>query len=188
MTSKKRNKKWLRLPSGRRMVLTLTALLLIAGAGFFILKYNDDSPTPSGYWGRTSSGDSVNLNPPTETEKQETEVNKKDLSNQGGQQNNQTNNPSGKVKVTPVIVNANKNEISAFVQGIVEDGGICTATLTNSSSTVTKSSTGIANVSYTTCPPINLGNSLGTGTWTVVVSYDSSKAAGQSSLKTFKAE
>ena len=142
-------------------------------------KAGDQASTPS-------SSPYVNLNPPTEEEKQQAEDHKKDLSNPPTSKPPTT--PSGKTQVTPVITSATQNEVRAFVQGVIEDGGTCSAILTKGPSSITKTSSGIANVSYTTCQPIDISGSLTKGTWTLKVSYSSAKAEGSSASQTLEVQ
>lgn len=73
-------------------------------------------------------------------------------------------------------------EVDAYVQGILEDGGVCTMTATKAGQTVTAQSTGRANVSQTRCENIIVDRSKfpSGGTWSVVVSYESAAASGSS--------
>jgi hypothetical protein len=80
-----------------------------------------------------------------------------------------------------------KTTINAFVTGVFEDDGTCTATLTQGAQTITRTSVGFKNASYTQCTPINLSAAnLGTSPWSVVVSYSSGTASGSSQAVTLK--
>ena len=70
--------------------------------------------------------------------------------------------------------------VGGYVAGVLEDGGTCTATLTQGARSVTGTSQGSADARTTACPEIQVpGSSLGSGTWTVVLSYDSSRGSGE---------
>lgn len=177
MVRRKHHQSWFK----RHHLLMLTAaiLLVIAGGAWALKAYDKTQKTND----TAGDGSYVNLSPPTEEEKQETQAHKKELSNSPSPS---TTN-EGKKQVTPVITSANQDQISAYVPGVFEDGGTCTATLTKGSKTVTKTSEGFKNVSYTSCAPINVSGSFPEkGTWSVVVIYKSSAAEGTSKPTTFE--
>jgi hypothetical protein len=129
----------------------------------------------------TPSG--VKLTPPTAQEKAQGNENKSTIVQQEQQQTTQT--PAGtKKQVTVTITNASNSSVNAFVSGVFEDGGTCTATFTQGSTTITRTATAFSNVSDTQCPPItpNLPNA---NQWSVVVSYSSAAAQGTSPSQTF---
>lgn len=147
------------------------ALLILLLAGFGIAKVLDDKPTKE-----TTTTPSGALMPATEAEKQESEARKDQIVEE---QKSQSSTQSGTKTVTVVITDASSSGVRGYVQGVFEDGGTCTATATQGSQTLTKSSTGFENVSYTQCSPINW--SLSGGTWTVNLSYKSAAASGSAS-------
>ena len=163
------------LGTRNRVLVLIAVLLLLAGGVWAIRAHNQPAKsgdkTPEG-------GTSVNLNPPTEEEKQQTEAHKGQIS-QPSQPAAASN--SGKKQVTPIITNASQEQINAYVPGVFEEGGSCAATLTKGNKTVTKTSTGFQNVSYTSCAPINISGQLTErGTWSLVLSYNSTTAEGKS--------
>lgn len=132
----------------------------------------------------------VNYAPATPAEKKESNDAKDKIVDQ--QKNNPTTTPGttpsndGKKSVTPTITNTN-GSINAYVSGVFEEGGVCTATFTKGSSTLSKTSVGFQNASYTQCAPMEIGNGfLSSGTWNVSVSYASSAAAGTSASQTME--
>ena len=162
--------------SKRPLLVIVLSLVLLIGGGLAYNQLNDNrsanesAPDSSD----TQSGDYVNLDPATEQDKQETEENKKSLAEAPGPP--PTSN--GKKQVTPLISSADRSEVRAYVPGIFEDGGTCTATATKGAQTETAISKGFKNVSDTQCMPIEW--SLLSGGWSVVVSYSSSTAQGKS--------
>ncbi len=160
------------------MLVLAAAILAIGGLKI----YNDHKTTPEP---STTGASGVNYAPPTEEDKKEVDQHKADLGDQQSSTGQSSN--SQKKSVTPVITSADSSAIKAYVPGVFEDGGICTATLTKGSTTLTKSSTGFKNVSYTTCPPMKLASGeLSAGTWSVVVSYSSDAAQGTSTSSTIE--
>lgn len=159
----------------RPFILGVIAILLAGGLywAFFRESKNTSQPTDT-----TGGSSYVNLDPPTDQEKQETEAYKKQLAEQGD-----TPAPtatSEKKKVTPVITIATTERVTAYVSGIFEDGGICTATFAKGDQVVVKTSKGFENASYTTCNPINPGEQVNGAGWSVIVSYNSATAEGKS--------
>lgn len=165
----------------KKTVFIVVCLVVLAMAVFaFQARQNENiggNPNTT-----VEDGTYVNLDPPTEQELSDTEKHKDDLLKQSEQSSNTS---TGSKKVTPVITGANGQQINAFVPGVFEEGGSCKATLTKGTEVVTKTSAGFENVSYTSCTPIDVSGSLGSGSWSVIVSYSSSSASGQSESKTF---
>lgn len=72
---------------------------------------------------------------------------------------------------------------AAVIAGVVESTGTCTMTLTSGATTLTASGAGAPSATTTDCAaglaiPLS---SLSSGTWTLVISYDSAGFAGSSS-------
>jgi len=162
--------------SKKKIALISLALVAVAVGGLFTFRYlttPDQPATPPG----------VKLAPASKEEKEESEANKQRLVDEKNNQNNQSDG-SGNGKINVIISNAGYDSLSAYVTGVFEEGGTCTATFTQGSTTITRGSTGFANVSYTQCAPItpNLPNTNG---WSVVVSYTSASGQGKSQAQTF---
>ena len=168
--------------SQKKLIIVMVAVLLLASVAVtfrLIRDHRNQSKAP------VSTVGSTNLTPPTEAEKQETEQHKQEISSQTPAK--LSTGTDGRKQVTPVISSADKATVSAYVTGIFEEGGTCTATLTSGSKTITKTSTGFQNASYTQCAPIDLsGSNLGSDTWSVTVSYSSTTAAGKSGSSIIK--
>lgn len=155
-------------------LILAVCLVALGGAGYLAIRHYHKpvaSQAPAG----------VNLNPATEQEKKESE----DIKNQsaGQSQTPSTQTTAGKKQVSVVVTNASSDSVNAYVTGVFEEGGVCTATFTQGSTTITRTSTGFRNVSYTQCAPIssNLPNS---SPWSVIVSYSSATAEGKSQPQT----
>ncbi len=72
-------------------------------------------------------------------------------------------------------------ELAGFVASVVEEDGACTLTLTKGDASRTTSIAATPNVSNTACGEQLLpGDQLSSGTWTAVLSYDSSTSHGVS--------
>lgn len=169
-TSKKR---------GTRLFLII---ILVAGALFlgtlFTLNGN--------YFGKQNSTPVVNQSSPTEVDIRESEDNKDRLSAEAAKPEDtaQTDEPvssSGKKAVEPTITEATRSSIKAYVLGIFEEGGTCTATFASGSKTLIKTSEGFQNASYTQCAPIAIEEGfLDSSSWSVTVSYSSATSEGAS--------
>ncbi|MBD8533859.1 hypothetical protein [Plantibacter sp. CFBP 13570] len=63
---------------------------------------------------------------------------------------------------------------SAYVAGVLENGGVCTFSFTLGDTVVTREAEGLADKSTTTCGTVQVPvTELSTGTWTVAVQYAS---------------
>lgn len=162
------------------IIPVIVLILVVAGASFFIIsRKNNKEAAPS-----NGSG-SIGLSAPSESEKKETEQHKEGLGNDTPTK--LETGTDGKKQVKPIISYADKTSVTAYVTGIFEEGGTCTATLTSGSKTITKTSVGFQNASYTQCAPIDLTSSaIGNDAWSVVVTYTSATATGKSDASTIK--
>jgi hypothetical protein len=155
----------------------ILAAILIGGAAWAWQRHHGGSTSTTSGASNSSGSSTINYGPPTETEKQDSQ-NAKDQIVQ--QENNQSQSDSGKKPVNVSVIYADRNSVRAQVTGVFENTGTCTATATSAAApTVTKSSGGVENVSYTNCSLISW-NLSGSGPWKVTVSYDSPDASGTS--------
>lgn len=179
----------LKLTQSKLLLLSVVAIIVLGAGAIAWARYAENDSPESSEQSSDSDGSSANsdvdLSPPTDEDRAETEAHKQDL----GNQQNSASSSSGKKQVTPVIVNKDKNGASAYVQGVFEDGGTCTATFVHGQDKVTASSKGFKNVSYTSCEPMTLPGPLNIeGDWTVTVTYSSSTAEGKSAPETFNVD
>ncbi len=170
--------------SKRPMLLWGLALIIICMLAFLAyIAYNNGQK--SNELSGTATDPYVNLDPPTEADKLEADQNKERLSQT--KELEESNIPSGsdpqKKSVKPTITEATRTSIKAYVAGIFEEGGTCTATFTKDGQTLTKTSAGFQNASYTQCAPMDLANDfLSSGKWAVKLSYGSATSAGESDV------
>jgi hypothetical protein len=69
--------------------------------------------------------------------------------------------------------------VGGYVQGVIEDGGTCTLTLTSGSSRAVGHTAAHADATTTTCGAVTVpGSGLAPGTWQAVLSYSSPKHSG----------
>ncbi len=180
----------------KQIALGLAALLIFAGVATFIsLRNNDASRISTAPTATNEPGtEKLNLNPPTEDEKKQAEDNKEALVKQMDQEKQAPASSGEKKTVTPIIVDAGQYnetiEVRAFIPEIYEADGTCTATITNDTHTITKTTTAVQDATTTRCPTITIdrGEFATAGNWKAVVSYSSTTAQGNSSPKTFKVQ
>lgn len=173
-----------RKSNSKKLLLIGGIILLLAGGGAVAARHFLKSDTPNAPAG-------VKLAPATKEEKKESEDNKdriiaqqKDSQTQQAPPAGTQSTTNGKKQVSVVISSVDSNMLSAYVTGVFEEGGTCTATFTQANTVVTRTSSGFENVSYTQCAPISPNLPSG-GSWSVVVSYSSASAQGTSPAKTF---
>jgi hypothetical protein len=164
----------------KKLLIGLIVAGLLAALVFGYMQVTNDSQAV------TSDGNPVNLTPASETEKQEAEDKKKEIVQEqqeaAAKSPDNANSTSGsQLTVTAV----NEREVRAFVSGIFEEGGICTAKATQGTRAVSAQSEGFGNVSYTQCAPISWPTTLSSGTWNISVTYQSSKTTA-STTKTIE--
>lgn len=176
MKNKYSNKKT-RKSLNTKLVLALLLLLLIGL--FAYMYYNDRKAKNQPITQSNPAGtEKFDLSPATAADKKAVDQRKEELANQSKENTNTAPSSGTKKQVSPVITSASKTEVRAFIPGIVEVGGTCTVYATQGSQTITASSAGFDNVSYTQCTPLKLG--LGGGAWTIFVTYSSTTSEGKS--------
>ena len=173
--------------SKKSLLIVLATTLVVAGGAFALLKTTPDKPVTA-----TTGSDGINYGPATSAEKKEAEQNKKQVEQRVAIQNQAPGNNNSKQRtVQPVIVDANQYneviEVSAYVPGVVESGGTCTATLQSGDSRIIRAVPGVADATTTRCPIFSIKRSeLPTGgSWKATVSYTSVAAAGTSEPRMF---
>lgn len=160
------------MKTNKKLLLTV-ALSFITLAGVAVLLYLSQrnsavSTSPQGVPVET-----IKLAPATEEELAEADKNKQQIVKREADIKQSTDESTTDQRGTIVIVNADSTSLSAYVNGIFEEGGTCTATATKDSLIHTEKSVGFENVSYTQCAPIKWSTPLSPGKWDIQVSYDS---------------
>ncbi len=151
------------------------ALISIGSLIFIYMYKNRDSTSIS-----SDPGQTVNYAPATTSEKNEAEDNKDRIVKLETQKLNNTSSTAGKAAVKPTITNIT-GSINAYISGIFENDGTCTAVFAKDSIQLTKTAAGFQNVSYTQCAPMNLEPGfLSPGQWAITVKYVSDKSEGSS--------
>ena len=181
MAKSRRTRQSLLKQLSRKQLLLAGVFIILLGGGVFAysLLKNNSPKQPNITDEVNGQGDDINYSPPTEEEKAETERHKKSLSTNSSDSTPQSS--TDKKQVTPIITYASLSEVRAYVPGIFEDGGTCTVKATMGNQVRPYSSIGFSDVNKTSCAPIKM--SLANGSWSVVVSYNSSTAQGKSAAR-----
>lgn len=174
-----------------KKMFVIPVVVLIAAAGIL-------------YWQRSSSNNNagdkttpeaiVNLNGPTELEKNSGDAAKAAALEQEAKRNSTpVTTDSGKRSVTPTITYAGQYgsqvEVGGFVSGVFEDGGTCTLTLQRGSAKQTAQVVGVRGANSVDCPVMAIQTgSLEKGTWEAIVSYSSPTSEGQSSTRSIEVQ
>jgi uncharacterized protein YxeA len=155
----------------KKILVILLALVVAASIGFALYKAVH-KPT-------TSKVPGLNLKPATKEEQQQAQDHKKEIVDREiAIKQSASDSTSTAQQAAITISSADSASVRAYLPGVFEDDGICTATVTKDGQTITKSSTGFKNVSYTQCAPIKWDSPLSAGMWNMVFSYKSVSAQG----------
>ena len=162
-----------------RIILPAFVIIAIAvGVFFFINRGSDDSVSNSQAGDTNSSkqvtkpGGTVNMDPPTEEEKQ--------AGDQQKQENVDKENQPAPTTANVNIVDASQYndliEVRAYVSNVIEASGNCVITLEQAGKQVTKTVVARADAKTTQCTTIDIPRNEipSAGTWNVTVNYNGS--------------
>jgi hypothetical protein len=174
--AKKIKRKGLLSISRQSLLLTAAGIVILGGAALAWHRSlakpaepSSNTPAGSSQLSPTSSGASVNLNPPTSAQSADGQSHKDTIIQKDEQLKDGS---ASNTSATVVITEKTNTEVRGYVSGVLEDNGTCTATAIKSGQqTVTAASIGFMNVSYTQCAPISW-SLAGTG-WTINLAYKS---------------
>lgn len=131
--------------------------------------------------------ENINLNPPTEEEKQQAIDNKSKIDeNEEKIKQNFENTTNNKKIVKPLITfsgqYSDKIEVGSYIPEIFEDGGTCTAVFTINTSVISKQVNSVKEGRSTFCPLFSVESSEFSekGIWNVIVKYESKLYFGES--------
>lgn len=176
--------------SRKIIVVSIIAILLLVGAVVYKVvmsrSINNQSSTDN-----IRPVNTVDYSPPSQSDistsqdakkrGQSTNTENTDNDTDSKSNNSTTTKKQVAIGISYADVKGDKLEIRAFINGLIEGSGKCTATVTNGSKTITQSSDAFIDVSSSICKPIYIDtNTLSPGTWQVLVSYTSPDAVGTS--------
>jgi hypothetical protein len=163
-------------PRKKILLIALVVILLAIGGYFLWAKVlNKSSGNPGGQTEET-----------IQAEKETTEAFNKELEEKK-ESGGSASTPSNKKPANTVLAYISATEARGYVSNVLEDGGTCTITFTKGSEKVTATSTGLIDVSKTTCRPITINpGQLGSGEWSAVLSYSSATSEGSSEAQVVK--
>lgn len=164
-----------KLTRNKKVFFATFLIVLIGVASFVVIQRNNSKKQDIS---TNPEDQTIKYLPATPEEKEAAENKKNEIVKKQEEQNQPALPPGTKKTVTPTITNTT-GSINAYVSGIFEEGGTCTAEFTKDSVILTKASEGFQNVSYTQCAPMNLEQGfLSPGRWNLVVKYSSEKSEG----------
>lgn len=185
MPKSKKSKASARFTSRKALISGLAIVLVLGVSAIAYAAYSDDNnnnlPADNNSPENTSES-SINYDPPTDQEVNETEKHKQDLSSD---KVDTTSPSSGAKNVMPFITSATQTQIRGYISGVFEEGGTCTAVFTKGNTSFQLTAEAFANVNHTTCAPIEVSPGLfsSSGQWSVVLSYSSNTSSGKSEIK-----
>ena len=161
----------------KTLLLLFSLLLLIVLLGTCFIKALNNN-----------SGD-INLDPPTKEDRSRVDANKRRIVTEE-QKNSQQNTINVRPVITYVDDKSDKYSVAGYVGGVFEDGGKCSFLFSNGSVEKIRYSTAISNVSYTTCPSIEIekGELVPKGVWRIVLYYKTPTSSGNSEARTIEVQ
>jgi cytoskeletal protein RodZ len=161
----------LSLLSGRNLLVLGGVFLLLLVVLFFARRNDGSTPQPANI--TTADGKKVDLSPPTAQDKQAVDAHKDEIVQRDQQLSGSSSSSTPTPGVSVVITDVSTNNVKSYVSGVFEDGGTCSATATQGAKSISGTSAGFKNVSYTQCAPIAWSSQLTSGSWDIKVNYKS---------------
>lgn len=162
------------------IIFIAAALLITAGLSYYVFalngslfgwQYRQDTPSPS--------QENVNLDPPTDEEKQTGTSTKEQAIEKANTPSNGDNNAPLPVNITATNQNEDILQIRSMIDTLIPNGS-CTLTLTKDSQTVTKTAQTYPTASISTCQGFDVPTSeLSAGTWNVKIEVNAEGKRGQ---------
>lgn len=165
--------------------ISIIILLALLTTGWLTYAYRQHTWPYSSPQSDNTSDSTINYSSPTNQEVDEGQDAKRRASdsatNDGAPPSDASKDSkrSVSVGVSYAGVVDNKLEVRAFVDGVIEGNGTCTAIMTNGSQSLSKSAPAFIDASSSICEPIQQDTSgLTPGQWQVTVKYTSPDAQG----------
>ncbi len=159
-------------------VLIVAVLSLGAVFWYFSASGSKMSDTPN----------TINYDPPTKQDKKEAEDNKKELAKDTASSDkpkDSTSTQTIQVAVSDATQYGDVVEVRAFIPEVIESDGSCTAIFTLNDNRLEKKVAAFIEATTTQCRPIDVPVSefSQSGTWNLVVKYNSAYSRGESSIR-----
>lgn len=173
------------------LLAVLLAILVITAGGWAIHSSKKQKAAPNSTdkpYTISSGGSKVDLSPATSQDQQYSDSRKDQITDT--KPSDSTSPPSTSGSVTPLITYAEQSDstvdVSAYIPGIVEDGGSCTLTATLDNTKVTQTNPAFMNAKTTNCKNFSVPVSefSSSGIWNLKISYSSSSHTGTSAETT----
>lgn len=173
----------MRIVHKNKKSLFIISLLVILAIGSTLVWWHlgtqrEESITPS-------EDRTINYGPPSENERRAGDEIKQEIVKQSESDIAPSNSrESVGVAVTTAEQYGSQVEVRAFIQGVIEGGGTCTATFKKDGHTITSSSEAFIDATTSQCKPIftDRGEFPSGGGWALTVSYDSKGYTGASEV------
>lgn len=168
------------------IIISVIAIVILAGGGSAYAYFRSKTQSTKNSTDSTKSESKVDLNPPTDEQNAAGNETKQNASDPDKTPVN--NNPSTNTSVTLSITS--KNQVKDIDQNIVQiraqiatvdNAGTCTLTLSDGTTTITRTAGVQALASVSTCQGFNIDvptSRLKTGLWSIKISYASGNITG----------
>jgi ABC-type lipoprotein release transport system permease subunit len=164
------------------ILVTVIAIITVGTLVAFASHSNSTKNQKKKQQTASSSSPHINYSPPTKEDSARVDQNKQAIVDK---QQAPTNPNATEIKtVVPTITYADEYqgqvEVGAYVSGIFENSGTCTATFTLGSKSLTQQTIGVTGASSVNCPAMTLPVTSfePKGVWSVTVTYTSPTAKG----------
>lgn len=152
------------------------AVAICVGIYFLFIHKTDD-------FSGTAGISQINYGPPTKEESSAGNEQKAEAVKQQERDQQTTPDSVADVFITDASYYADSNavEIRAYISNLYESGGTCTATLTQGTQTLTKTSSAFKDATTTQCGALNVPRTdfPTNGTWALTLTYNSDTATGK---------
>lgn len=180
-----KNKKLL----GKKFIIIAALVVTVLAVGFYVGQDDFRKGSSASERDISSQVNKVDYGPPTEEEASAGDKQKRENIQRNQLEENTSKPNSAQVVLVDASQYGDTIEIRSYVANVFEDGGTCTAIVTkNGEPQITKSSTGFRDAKTTQCGTITIPRTAlsSSGSWQVIVKYESSSASGQSSSSIIK--
>lgn len=179
-----KTKKFKQKKTNTKSLITLAVLMLaVIGASYYIYSLRSSNNNKSTTESVPTKGETINYEPPTEEEQKSGDTKKEEIA----KSQSETTTSSGNVVpiITDLGIYGTNVEVSGFIPSIVEGDGTCVINFKKATLNVSRTVKAVPDASSTHCTNVVVPVSEFTekGTWSVTISYSSSKSKGSSETR-----